>query len=60
MTKSIDLVGGGPPGGAAADAPLPGIYDAVYVFYAQPTGMIKALHALVINMKTFTARCGGS
>jgi hypothetical protein len=34
---------------------LPALYD-VAAFYAQPAEMIKAVHALVINMKAFTAQ----
>jgi len=44
-----------PPGGAAADVLLPA-FKTPSAFYAQPSQMMKAIHALVINMKAFTAQ----
>jgi hypothetical protein len=55
MTKSIDQVRLGASGGAAADVLLPDLYDVVCVLH-QPVKVVKTVHALVINMKAFTAQ----
>lgn len=44
-----------PPGVAAADILLPALYD-VAAFNALLVQMTKAVHAVVINMKAFTAK----
>ncbi len=55
MTKSIDRSDWAPPDGAAADVLLPALYD-VFCVYARATEVIKPVHALMINMKPFTAQ----
>ena len=52
MTKSIDQVRLGTSGRNSGRQ----VFTTPSAFYAQPTEMIKAVHALVINMKAFTAQ----
>ncbi len=55
MTNPSTRSGWATPGGTAADVLLLALYDDLCIL-RPPSQIIKAVHALVINMKAFTAQ----